>query len=108
MTPDTVVTIGLVLIIFAVAATAVGVALYINNRIATVRDEAAQERQNIREAISAQRLHVAETYMSKAGGAAALDRVVDEVKGLRTDLKEELGKLGDRIERMENHILEGS
>lgn len=97
MMDDTAVTIGLVIIVFAVAATAVGVALYINNRIAAARD-----------AVGTLRLHVAENYMSKASGAAAIDRAVAEIKGLRVDLKEELGKLGDRIERMENHVLDSS
>jgi flagellar basal body-associated protein FliL len=101
------VTIGLVAIAFAVAAAAVLIALWVSSKIAEVQKQASEDAVQLAAELAAYKLHVAETYMSKASGGLAMDRAVTEIKGLRVDLKEELGKLGDRIERMENHVLSG-
>lgn len=68
--------------------------------------EVDRAREAVAREFSTYKQHVAETYMSKASGGMAIDRAVVEIKGLRTDLKEEMNKLGDRIERMENHVLD--
>lgn len=100
-----VITIGLVVIVFAVTAVAVGIVLWVKAEIAKVDDDAAGQAATLARELSDYKLHVAETYMSKASGGMAIDRAVTEIKGLRVDLKDEMGKLGTRIERMENHVL---
>lgn len=94
------------------------------------RDQAKKDRHELRSDLQAKlleldsafhafQLKVAETYATKAGVGDGMNRVVDELKGLRVDTKEGiaglrsetkdgLDKLGDRIERMENQALEAA
>lgn len=80
-------------------------------KVAEERDQlerdTAVERTRLEREFAAYKLHVAETYMSKTSGGSAIDRAVTEIKGLRFDLKDEMGKLGARIERMETLVMGG-
>ena len=100
-----VITIGLAAIIVAVAGAAVTITLWVKGLVAGASEAAAEAAALLARELSDYKLHVAETYMSKASGGMAIDRAVTEIKGLRIDLKDEMSKLGDRIERMENHVL---
>ena len=66
--------------------------------------------------LDAYKLRVAETYATRQGAGQAIDRATDEIKGLRSDFKDglvairsemtgALTNLGDRIERMETHMM---
>lgn len=118
--------VGLVIV---AAGAAVALVWRVFVLIGEERDLAKRERHDLRNELMtlitgidtdfhAFQLRAAETYATKAGVSAGMDRVVDELKGLRVDTKEGiaglrtetrdgLDKLGDRIERMENHVLEG-
>jgi hypothetical protein len=58
------------------------------------------------------KLHVAETYMSKMSGGTAIDRATQEMKSLRTEMKEDLIKLEQgvsaRLDRLETRLLSGT
>ena len=61
-----------------------------------------------RDDLAAHKLHVAETYMSKASGGVAIDRNTEAVEAMSTALKAEIGRVETqivgRIERMESKV----
>jgi hypothetical protein len=104
---DGTVTFQLVVIVALSVTTAIGIVLWVTSRFGKLWDSLADFK-----------LTVAENYMSKASGSAAIERAVAEIKGLRddlreqsvalrSDLKDQVNALGDRIERMEDHMLGG-
>jgi hypothetical protein len=87
-------------------------------KIGETQRAADEQIERLAKEVTAFKLEVAQTYATKAGVRDGMDRVVDELKGLRIDTKEGiaglrdetregLDKLGDRIVRMENHVLSG-
>ena len=110
--PSDVVTIYLVVIVFAVAASAVGVTLWVKGQISATADEAAEIATRLAREFADYKLHVAETYMSRASGGSAIDRATDEMKSLRTEMKEDLAKLetavATRLDRLETRLLNGT
>ena len=94
---ESTITIGLAVVIFGGLA-----ALWwrIDSRIGRARDE-----------LAAYKLDVAEKYATKLSATQAVEKAVtvwiEEIRGLRADMKDGLNKLGDRIGRMENHVLSG-
>jgi hypothetical protein len=71
-------------------------------------------RRNVRRAreFSVYKLHAAAPYMSKASGAGAIDRATLEMKGFRTEMKEDLEKLEQavaaRLDRLEARLFNGT
>jgi len=63
-------------------------------------------------ALAAHKLHVAETYMSKASGGAAIERNTEAVESMASALKTEIVRVETavvgRIERMENRVFNGT
>lgn len=87
----------------------------VDSKITSVRDKANARADELASALQTHRLDVAQNYATKIGVGAGIDRVVDELKGLRVDTKEGihllrqdtkegLSELGDRIEKMEDHV----
>lgn len=73
----------------------------IDNRIA----REAEKRERLAADLAQHKIHVAEAYATKTNVGDALNRFVEEVRGLRADMKQGLKELGDRIARVEEHWL---
>ena len=74
-------------------------------RIETKFNRAGDDRARLERALHQSELNTAQNYMSKQSAGAALDRMVEELRGLRTDIKDDLAKLDNRIARVETHML---
>ncbi len=116
MDDNQVVTVGLVVICFAVAGAAVGIALYIRGLVdaveekcrsdqAVMRAELGEESATIAKEFSAYKTYVAETYMSKQSGGAAIDRATVEMRGFRDDIKTTMVDLANRLGRVEGLLM---
>ena len=110
--PSDVVTVGLVIIVFAVAASAVGITLWVKGQVSSAAEEAAGIAAGLAREFADYKLHVAETYMSKISGGSAIDRATAEMKGFRIEMKQDIAKLENavaaRLDRLEARLLNGT
>lgn len=100
MIPEGNVTIGLVVVVFTVATVAVGIVLWVMNRLAAIRDEAAsarkelrddleehraaasKERQGIRDDLTTFKLYVAQNHVSYAALRETEERLIAAIDKL--------------------------
>lgn len=109
---NTPITLEMIIAFGSIIAGLLGLWWRIESRIASTASTAAEDSQANKDALAAYRLHVAETYMSKVSGGAALDRAAHDIRGIRDDIKADIVKMEkavlDRIERVEERIFNGT
>ena len=66
----------------------------------------AEKRLELERDLAAQKLFAANNYATKGSVTGALDRFVEEIHGLRLEMKQGLKELGDRMQRTEESWFE--
>lgn len=75
-------------------------------RLTTLVNTEASERRGVEKELADFKLYAAQTYATRDGVTDAIRQAIEEIKGLRTDTKEGLSDLGERIGRMESFVME--